>query len=129
MGQRFVCSYLTIKNLRILDGLKGTRVYIDNVLVWGRMQEEHNKHLRGVLKAVQAFNHETCIFSAEEVYFLSDLISKDFTKPDAQLVKCFANMPLQASKQGVRNLLSAANYFSRFILNLSERTRNLCVLL
>lgn len=109
-----------------LDRIPGVRVYIDDVLVWGTTKAEHDKRLRAALAAISSagftLNAEKCIFGSQEIKFLGDIISSEGIKPDDELVKCVASMPTPTSKQEVRRMLGAVNYFGKYIPCLSEKT-------
>lgn len=54
-----------------LDRMPGVRVYIDNVLVWGRTKAEHDERLRAALTAISSagftLNAKKCIFGSQEI--------------------------------------------------------------
>lgn len=70
-----------------LNGLDGMRIYIDDVLIWGATQEEHDRRLQAILATAQAvgLTHEKSVFGVKEVQFLGALISTDGIKPDEKL--------------------------------------------
>lgn len=113
----------------VFEGLPGTRVYVDDILVWGSSKEEHDERLRAALTAARkaglTLNKEKCIFATTEVKFLGDRISKEGIKPDEGLIKCVADMPRPSCKQEVQKFLGVANYFGKFIPHLSRRTEAL----
>ena len=37
----------------IIEGLEGTRVYIDDLIVWGSTPAQHNERLLNLLKRIQ----------------------------------------------------------------------------
>ena len=61
--------------LQLLNGIEGNISLIDDVLVHGRMQEEHDERLRTVLLRPQeaglTLKKEKCIFSSNWVKFLA----------------------------------------------------------
>ena len=68
-------------------GLQGNVSLIDDVLVHGRMQEEHDERLRVVLLRLQeaglTLNKEKCIFSSNQVKFLGQILTEGITSdPD-----------------------------------------------
>eukprot|EP00731_Ephydatia_muelleri_P036384 Em0245g3a len=61
----------------ILEGLEGVLCLVDDVLVFGSDQQEHDRRLRGVLerlnKARVTLNAEKCAFSRKEIKFMDTL--------------------------------------------------------
>ena len=65
---------------KILEGLDGVVCLMDNVLVFGKDQKEHNLRLRQVLERVEAakvtLNPTRCEFTKSSVKFLGHLIDR-----------------------------------------------------
>lgn len=59
---------------QFLDNLEGAVCSMDDILIYGRMQTEHNTSLRKVLQRLQKhgdiLNHEKCEFNVQRVKFL-----------------------------------------------------------
>lgn len=114
---------------QIFDDLPGTRVYIDDVLVWGSTQKEHDERLFKALERAQAegltLNAEKCIFGRTEISFLGDKISSKGIEPDPDLIKCVLNHPPPTTKKDVQRLLGTVNYFGKYLPLLSAHTEAL----
>ena len=58
----------------ILDGLSGVVCHMDDVLIWGQDQHQHDKRLHTVLNKLQeagvTLNMEKCELGRREVKFL-----------------------------------------------------------
>ncbi len=65
---------------QILQGLDGVECKIDDVLVHGKNQQEHDERLEAVLKCLVkagvTLNLDKCQFSTDSVKFLRHIISK-----------------------------------------------------
>ncbi|KAK2704750.1 hypothetical protein QYM36_016963 [Artemia franciscana] len=93
---------------KIFKGLEGIRILINDILIYGKSQEEHNNRLCAVLKRAREkgvrFNWEKCTFGMEQVkYFGHIIISKEGIKPepkklDAIKKKCQVQQPRKNSK-------------------------------
>lgn len=107
---------------RVFDELEGTRVYIDDVLIWGASQQEHDKRLRAALRAAKTagltLNLGKCVFGVESIWFLRDIISNEGIKPAENLIKCIIDLPAPTCKQELQRLLGAVNYFGKYMPNL-----------
>ena len=70
----------------LLQGMKGVVSYLDDVLVFGKTQKEHDERLRSVLnrmlEAGITLNRDKCEFSVASVKFLGHVISTGGVKPD-----------------------------------------------
>lgn len=66
---------------KVLNGVEGQECQMDDILIHGGDQEEHDRHLEAVLTALQkanvTLNPDTCLFSKEEVPFLGQLVGKN----------------------------------------------------
>jgi hypothetical protein len=69
----------------ILRGFDFCFVYINDILVYSRSRQEHERHLRTLFKQLQAYgillNPSKCVFHAAEVTFLSYRISGKGSQP------------------------------------------------
>ena len=65
----------------MLRGLHEVFCLMDNVLVYGQDQEEHDERLEAVLQRIQSagvtLNPEKCKFSKDQLKFLGHIIDKD----------------------------------------------------
>eukprot|EP00731_Ephydatia_muelleri_P017050 Em0010g148a len=82
----------------ILEGLEGVLCLVDDVLVFGSDQQEHDRRLRGVLerlnKARVTLNAEKCAFSRKEIKFLGHVVNhrrprQDHSNSDDANLKTF----------------------------------------
>ena len=75
------------KKNEVLDGLEGTFAYIDNILVYGKDREEHDKGLESVMKKLQEvdlkLNKEKCVFAQFELKFLGHKFRKSGIDPES----------------------------------------------
>ena len=81
---------------QILEGLDGVLCQMDDVLVFGSNQQEHDFRLHAVLKAIKAagvtLNSEKCSFSVDKLKFLSHVISRDGVSADPDKTKAILQM-------------------------------------
>lgn len=60
------------------DSMEGVEVDIDDILVWGRNEEEHNRRLKAVLQKCKeinlTLNKDKCLFNKSEIVY----IGRDF---------------------------------------------------
>ena len=82
---------------QILEGLDGVECNIDDILVYGRTQIEHDRRLEDVLhrlgNANVTLNAKKCIFNVRSIKFLGQIVGSDGIKPDSEKVKAIPTMP------------------------------------
>ena len=75
----------------ILAELPGIVCHIDDVLVLGCDQREHDSRLKGALQAIQqaglTLNIDKCVFNQSCVSFLGHIINSDGISQDPQKIK------------------------------------------
>lgn len=99
---------------KILEGLPGIAIHMDDVLISGLTIAEHDERLRAALKKIRDSGH---------------IIDVEGVKPDPQKIKAVAEMPPPKSVTEVRSFLGMVNYLGRFVPNLSTKAKSLSDLL
>ena len=91
---------------QILEGLDGVECNIDDVLVHGATQEEHDRRLEAVHQrlsnANDTLNADKCVFNVSSVQFLGQIVGPDGIKPDAAKVRAVLKMPTPTNQHEVR---------------------------
>ena len=112
----------------ILAGLPGVVCDIDDILIGGKGQEEHDARLRKVLdrldKAGVTLN-EKCELSTKEIKFLGHIITPSGISIDPSKVEAIAEMPTPEDVPGLRRLLGMVNHVAKFAPNLAEVSKPL----
>ena len=103
---------------QILLGLEGVECNIDDMLVHGKDQQQHDERLEVVLKrlleAGVTLNLDKCVFSTKQVKFLGHVISSNGIEVDPDKVKATADIPPPKNVQEVRTFLDMVNQLSKF---------------
>ncbi|UYV72120.1 K02A2.6-like [Cordylochernes scorpioides] len=102
------------KMSNLLESQSGVNCHMDDIVIWGATQEEHNERLRCVLRKLQdsglTLNKEKCIFSVKEIKFLSHLITERGVLPDPNKVQVIREFPSPSSISEVRRFLGMVNF-------------------
>jgi len=81
---------------KIFEGFEGTVCHMDDILVFGATQMEHNTRLEQVLKKLEqevvTLNPEKCSFNQESVKFLGYIIDSSGIKADPDKISAVQNM-------------------------------------
>jgi hypothetical protein len=108
-------------------------VFIDDILVYSKSTEDHEKHLRVVLQRLR--DHQLyakiskCEFWINEVSFLGHVISSEGIAVDPSKVRDVLYWEPPKSVHQARSFLGLAGYYRRFILNFSKISKSITELL
>lgn len=116
-----------------LEGLEGVVNVVDDILVWGEDEEQHDRRLRQLLDRIRSINlklnKEKCKFRTTEVTYVGHVLTADGLKPDQEKVRAVQNMPEPEDKAGLMRFLGMLQYLAKFVPNLSEESAPLRTLL
>ena len=117
----------------ILSGLKGVLCWMDDVLVFGSDQEEHDKRLRAALERLESagvtLNPKKCEFSKGSLKFLGHIINKNGISADPEKVHAITELPPPTNISELRRVMGMINQLGKFLPNCAEITRPMTVLL
>lgn len=117
-------TFVTLMN-SVLNGLidRFCTVYLDDILIFSRTEQEHRKHVRLVLERLR--QHELyaspkkCHFMTNEVEFLGIIVSDKGLKVNPAKTSIVQAWPRPQSISEVRSFLGLVSFFRRFIKNFS----------
>jgi hypothetical protein len=99
-------------------------VFIDDVLIYSKNEEEHAKHLRIMLTCLREHQlyatFSNCAFWLEEIQFLGHVLSPKGIAVDPSKVKDILEWKSPTSVHQVRSFLGLADYYRRFISDFSK---------
>ena len=105
------------------DSIPGVESDIDDLLIWSKSDDEHDKILKTVLdKCVElniTLNKDKCVFKVPVIEYIGHKISADGVHADPNKVKAITEMPPPTDKKGVERLLGTVNYLAKFVPNMS----------
>jgi hypothetical protein len=108
-------------------------VFIDDILVYSRSEEEHEGHLRLVLQKLR--DHKLyatlskCEFWLKQVTFLRHVISKGGISIDPSKVQDVLSWKVPMSLSDIWSFLGLAGYYRRFIEGFSKISKPMTELL
>jgi hypothetical protein len=110
-----------------------TVVFIDDILIYSKMLEEHEEHLWKVLERLRSeklyAKLEKCEFWLDSVSFLGHVISGKGVAVDQEKVKAVVEWTRPTSVFEIRSFLGLAGYYRRFIEGFSKLSGSLTALI
>ncbi|GKC73719.1 putative reverse transcriptase domain-containing protein, partial [Tanacetum coccineum] len=107
-------------------------VFIDDILIYSKTQEEHVEHLRlvlGLLKKEKLYaKFSKCEFWLREVQFLRHVINGNGIHVDPSKIEAVKNWKAPRTPTEVHSFLGLAGYYRRFIENFSKIAKSLTIL-
>ena len=101
----------------------------DDLIIFGKNKEEHDKRLFRVLGVLEAkgltVNVEKCQFFKREIEFFGMIFSEKGISPSIERVKALQNVQKPRNVKELSSFLGLATYSSRFINNFSTLTEPL----
>ena len=81
----------------LFEDLEGCEVIVDEILVWGKDDAEHDRRLVQVLERAQKVNlklcQEKCKIKTKKLVYISHQLTEKGLQPDAQKVAAIAGLP------------------------------------
>ncbi|GJT60704.1 putative reverse transcriptase domain-containing protein [Tanacetum coccineum] len=107
-------------------------VFIDDILIYSKTQEEHVEHLRLVLELLKKeklyAKFSKCEFWLREVQFLRHVINGNGIHVDPSKIEVVKNWKAPRTPTEVCSFLGLAGYYRRFIENFSKIAKSLTIL-
>jgi hypothetical protein len=90
-------------------------VFIDDILIYSKSQEEHEEHLRIVLQKLRDeqlyAKFSKCEFWLEKISFLRHVISREGITVDPKKIEAVANRERPTNVHEIRSFLGLAGYY------------------
>jgi len=118
---------------KVISGLDGCEVYIDDLVLYSASWEEHVKLLREFFRRLRdahlTVNLSKSEFCRARVVFLGHIVGQGEVAPVASKVDAILNFPIPRDKREVMRFLGMAGYYRKFCFNFSTVAEPLTSLL
>ena len=117
---------------QVIMNLPGVKNIMDDIIVFGRSEQEHDERLIKLLERLSehnvTLNAEKCKFRTAEVKFMGHVLSTKGITTDPTRIELIKRMKAPTSATEIRSFLGLTGYCSRFIVNYAEKTEPLRLL-
>ena len=104
--------------------LEGCQAIIDDILIWGKDMEEHDRRLKSVLDRVRQNNmklsRDKCEFRKNRITYVGHVLTDKGLQPDDEKIRAVINMKVPTNKQELQTFMGFITYLGKFLPNLSE---------
>lgn len=101
-------------------------IYLDDLIVFGRNMNSHNKNLIEVLERLRKvnlkLNPNKCCFLKKELLYLGHVVSANGVLPDPAKIEVLKNYPVPTNTDEVKRFVAFCNYYRRFIKDFANIT-------
>jgi hypothetical protein len=99
-------------------------VYLDDILIFNRMWEEHMRHIQQVLSTLRQHklyaNLEKCSFGMNKVQYLGYIVDEHGVHVDPAKIQVIRDWPAPTTLTELQSFLGLANFYRRFMLGFSH---------
>ena len=108
----------------LLQGIPNVCVYLDDIFITGKSDEDHLQNLSAVLSKLQdaglRLKKSKCNFLAQSVEYLGHVISGKGLHPTKAKVLAMQNAPVPQNIIKIKSFLGLINYYRKFLPDLSS---------
>lgn len=104
-------------------------VYLDDLVVFGRNLEQHNKNLLDIFARLRKVNLKLnpvkCEFLRKEILYLGHVVTQNGILPDPEKTKVLEKYPKPKNADDVKRFVAFSNYYRKFIPNFAQKANPL----
>ena len=109
---------------QVLMGIPGVKNISDDIIIYGKTQEDHDKSLDQVLQRLEekglTLNGAKCEFNKRSLEFFGHIFSQEGMSPSREKVQAIRDCQPPTNVKEVRSLLGMANFCARYIKDYSS---------
>ena len=107
---------------QLLAGIDGVIAYMDDMIVIGKTEADHQRKLNMVLQRISEWDFrlqlDKCSLYMSQIKFLGAIVSKRGIETDPAKVSAIESMPPPKDIATLRSFLGFVNYYGKFVPNL-----------
>ena len=117
----------------LFEDVEGVKAIVDDLLIWGQNDDEHDARLKQVLNRAceinLKFNAKKCRIRQEEVPYVGHVLSKEGLKPDPEKIRAVQQMQPPKNTKELKSFLGFIQYLAKFMPNMASESAPLRELL
>ena len=99
-------------------------IYLDDVIVFAKMPEEHITRLEAVFKKISdtglKLKPSKCEFFKKRIHYLGHIVSNKGIETDPEKIEAIVNWPGPCTVHEVRKFLGFTNYYRKFVYKYAQ---------
>ncbi|XP_003740380.1 uncharacterized protein K02A2.6-like [Galendromus occidentalis] len=107
---------------QILWGIEGVIIYLDDVLIFGENEREHDDRLQAVLLAIRKAGmvlNAKCVIRVTEIEFVGYSIGAGGIRPTAGNMRAIEDLPEPRNASQIKSVLGTTSFYMRCVPNFS----------
>ncbi|CAC5395336.1 unnamed protein product [Mytilus coruscus] len=117
----------------MVSDIEGAEAMIDDILIWGSDQKEHDMRLKQVLDRAREYNLKLsagkCEISKPEVTYVGHRLTSEGVKPDPEKIRAVNKMSKPECVKDLQTFMGFIQYLGKFMPNMSTVSAPLRTLL
>lgn len=113
----------------IIGHLPFIRVFLDGIVIFSLIEEEHFKHLQEIFEILKssniAINFEKSKFFKPKISFLGHIIDQEGIRPGLSRLKPPSDFKIPKTKRGIQQIIGYLNWYRPYVPNLSNRMKTI----
>lgn len=109
---------------QMVEDIEGAEAIMDDILIWGVDQAEHDERLKKVLDRALKYNlklnADKCEFRKTEVTYMGHVLTDGGLKVDPEKVRAVESIRAPSNKQELMTFLGFVQYLGKFMPHMSE---------
>ena len=114
---------------KVLDNCPFAMTYLDDIIIFSNMEEEHLAHIKEIFKRLEAadlkMKRSKCDFFKKHIHYLGHLISANGIRPHKDKLDMIPDMPAPCNSKEVKQFLGLAGYYRKFVPHFADLSRPL----
>ena len=112
---------------KVLDNCPFAMTYLDDIIIFSDMEEEHLAHIEEIFKRLEAadlkMKRPKCDFFKKHTHYLGHLISANGIRPLKHKLDTICDMPAPCNSKEVKQFLGLAGYYRKFVPCFADLSR------
>ncbi len=105
----------------VLRGLPNVANYLDDIILWGSTQTEHDLTLKAIIQRLQdaglKLNQSKCQFNKTSLHFLGHTVNAQGIQPDEDHLSAILHAPAPEDATQLRSFIGLLSWYNKLIPN------------